>query len=128
MKFESLVALAAALGAATACTSPMNDGVVCTEQLVPGILVHVVDSVSGSQTVSGGMAIAVDGAFRDSVSFSANASTSLSLPLAYERQGTYAVTVRTPGYATWLKTGVQVTKGVCHVNTVSLTAKLQPGS
>jgi hypothetical protein len=126
MRFESLVVVAVALGVATGCTSPMNDGVVCTAQLAPGILVHVVDSVSGALTASGGMAIAVEGAFRDSVSFSANASTSLSLPLAYERQGTYAVTVRTPVYATWLKTGVQVTKDVCHVNTVSLTAKLQP--
>ncbi|MEO5580406.1 MAG: PEGA domain-containing protein [Gemmatimonadaceae bacterium] len=47
------------------------------------------------------------------------------LSLAYERAGTYTVTVTKPGYREWRRTGVQVGRDECHVITVPLTARLQ---
>jgi hypothetical protein len=46
-------------------------------------------------------------------------------PLAYEKPGTYEVTVQQTGYRLWTRTNVQVTRDECHVQTVSLTALLQ---
>ena len=43
-----------------------------------------------------------------------------------ERPGTYEVRVEHPGYAPWVRTGVEVTEGRCHVNTRDVLAKLQP--
>jgi hypothetical protein len=50
-----------------------------------------------------------------------------SLPLlgAGERGGTYRVVVQKPGYEDWVKTGVVVAEGRCHVVTTTLTARLQ---
>ena len=44
--------------------------------------------------------------------------------LAFERAGTYAVTVHADGYKDWSKTGVVVTKDVCHVIGVALSARM----
>ena len=46
------------------------------------------------------------------------------MALAYERAGTYTVTVHATGYRDWIKPGVTVTKDVCHVIGVLLTARL----
>jgi hypothetical protein len=45
--------------------------------------------------------------------------------LAYERAGTYTVTVEQQGYRPWSRSGVRVTKDECHVRGVSITARLQ---
>ncbi len=39
--------------------------------------------------------------------------------------GTYTVTILKPGYKPWTAAGVTVTKDVCHVRGVALTAMLQ---
>lgn len=57
--------------------------------------------------------------------------TSSGLPdgtyaLAYEKPGTYAVTVEQTGYRLWTRGNVPVTRDECHVQTVSLTAPIQP--
>jgi hypothetical protein len=115
MKFEPLAV--ALLLEVVACSSPFSGGTLCTEQFAAGITVSPIDSVTGAP-VAGATAIARDGAFVDS-------TTDLNM-IAGERAGTYSVTVRKTGYATWLRSGVNVTRDECHVKTVSLTAKLQP--
>jgi len=44
---------------------------------------------------------------------------------AYERAGTYTVTLSQPGYLPWRASLVHVTRDECHVNTVTVTALLE---
>lgn len=108
----------------SACSSP-ND-VVCTLIAVPGINVLVRDSVSGAFGSNGATATAVDGTYTDTNGFPAiSTQPELPISLAYEREGTYAVTVAKTGYKAWNTSGIRVTRDVCHVRTVTLTARLQ---
>jgi hypothetical protein len=127
MRFESLVVVAMALGAATGCSSPMNDGIVCPDIFIPGLAVTVVDSASGAGVAAGATVIARDGAFADSTARPATGSDTAPFSLA-GRAGAYSLTVRKSGYGTWTKNGIQVVnQDACFVKTVSVTAKLQPG-
>jgi hypothetical protein len=49
-------------------------------------------------------------------------------PLVYEKAGTYTVTVERSDYRPWIRANVKVTRGDCHVATVSFTALLQPST
>lgn len=82
--------------------------------------------MSGALTAAGATVIARDGAYADSATVPADGSNSTPVGLAGERAGTYSITVRKAGYQTWSKGGVLVTKDVCHVIPVQVTAKLQP--
>lgn len=106
------------------CSSP-ND-VACTLIVVPGIDVLVRDSISGSFGSNGATATAVDGSFTDTNGFPENfTQPETPISLAHEREGTYSVTVTKAGYKAWTTSGVRVTRDVCHVRTVTLTARLQ---
>jgi hypothetical protein len=106
------------------CSSP-ND-VLCTEIAVPAINVFVRDSASGSFAANGATATAVDGTYTDTNGFpEIITQPELAISLAYERAGTYAVTVTKTGYRDWMTSGVRVTRDVCHVRTVTLNAQLQ---
>jgi len=99
----------------------------CSANVAPGLSVAVQDSASGAMIASGTQLIARDGAYVESSSVPANHPEldSSTLQAAGERGGTYSVTVQKPGYRDWTRSNVRVTKGECHVNTVSLTALLQ---
>jgi len=106
------------------CVSP-ND-VLCTAIAVPGINVLVRDSASGSFASDGATATAVDGGYTDTNGFPEGfAQPETPISLAYEREGTYAVTVTRAGYRAWTTSGVHVSRDVCHVRTVTFTARLQ---
>lgn len=103
--------------------------VVCTAIAVPGIQVDVRDSVTGLPATDGALGIARDGAYADTLE---TLPTMGPLPSptmlgAWERQGTYDVTVSRTNYLTWSAAGVRVTGDACHVTTVKLEANLQPG-
>jgi hypothetical protein len=100
---------------------------VCTEEARPALMVGLADSLSGVTTGFTNVTIlATDGAFADSVVMPVYPGSPYNGPvaLAYERRGTYTVSVRADGYATWIKPGVVVAGDQCHVTTVSLTARL----
>jgi hypothetical protein len=100
---------------------------VCTLEAVSGLHVTVEDSLTGAPAASGAQLIAQDGAFADTVSFPPNRPEldAQALESARERPGTYTLTVRKPGFIDWIRSGVVVTKGECHVRPVALTARLQ---
>jgi len=102
---------------AMACKSP----VVCTGVVHPGIVVIVVDSVSGAGLARGALVTAVDSGFIDTLStFSDSVATSLRA-----RPGTYRVNVSRTGYAGWGRDSVPVVRhGSCDVQTATLTARL----
>jgi hypothetical protein len=102
-------------------------GTVCTEEARPGLMVGLIDAVTGESTgFTEVSVVAVEGDHRDSVYQSAYPASPYNgpLPLAYERRGTYQVIVRASGYAPWTRSGVVVDGDVCHVITVPLTARL----
>ena len=110
-----------------ACTTrtpetPPAGGVICTMEARAGLTVEIVDSTSGAPAADGAKVLAVSAATRDSASGTAGVST---VSLAYERAGTYTVTVTRPGYRTWSRSNVEVTRDQCHVIPVRLVARLQ---
>jgi hypothetical protein len=104
-----------------ACHHEDTDGIVCTLEARPGLQVTVVDSVSSAPITSALTITATDGAYADTAKF----ITGGSAGLAYERAGIYTVEVTAASYLVWRQSQVSVTKGICHVNTVSLSAKLR---
>ena len=126
MRSKRIVVLVLAAASMTGCSLIFDPGV-CTANVAPGVNVLVQDSASGARVASGAQLIARDGAYADSSSYPANHPELDSSPLqgAFERGGTYSVTVRRAGYRDWTRNNVSVTKGACHVNTVTLTALLQ---
>jgi hypothetical protein len=100
----------------------ISGGTACTAQAVPGIMVDVRDSVTSAPAGRGSRIIARDGAVADTAKF-----TEFDGPygVAYERAGTYTVSVEQQGYRLWSRTGIRVTTDECHVRTVSVAARLQ---
>jgi hypothetical protein len=103
--------------AMAACKSP----VVCSGVVHPGIVVIVVDSISGAGLARGALVTAVDSGFIDTLSaFSDSVATSLRA-----RPGIYRVNVSRTGYSAWSRDSVQVVRqGTCDVQTATLTARL----
>jgi ribosomal protein S16 len=120
MSRQMLAALfIAALSAACGKGSDSNP-VVCSGEARPSLQIEVVDSTTGSP-ISDPLVWVRDGEFVDTL-------------LAYqgvhrgpfERPGTYHVHVEKDQYLSWVKSGVNVPQGRCHVETQELTARLQP--
>ena len=103
-------------------TGPLTDKV-CTNEARAGISISVRDSITDVSAGRNSRIIASSGAFADTSHETSIGD--LGYGLVYERAGTYVVTVEQVGYKLWTKSGVEVTKGDCHVNGVSLTARLQ---
>lgn len=109
------------------------DGIVapCTDEARFGISVEVVDAATGGPVLSASIfAAARDGAYADSVRFS-NADRPdpvTALGFAVERDGVYDLEITATGYSSWNRGGVRVSGGRCHVETVRLTASLQPAN
>jgi len=102
---------------------------VCTLEARAGIVITLEDSVSGSRGPFAGVSyVARDGAYRDTLFLNSVAppagQPTFQVGLAYERAGTYQVTVTASGYKPWTKSAVAVAKDACHVIPVSLTARL----
>jgi predicted lipoprotein with Yx(FWY)xxD motif len=101
----------------------------CSLEARASIAVTVVDSVSRVGLGAGSTLILEDGGYRDSVSFPIDQLMYNTMPLwalqSAEREGTYNVRVRRPGYQLWERRGVRVTADRCHVRTVELEARLQ---
>ncbi|MDQ6717850.1 MAG: carboxypeptidase-like regulatory domain-containing protein [Gemmatimonadota bacterium] len=90
------------------------------------INVAVRDSLTGLPAARGTTVIARDGAYSDSVTIPAAGFDQLLIGLAFNRIGTYSVTARKDGYVDWVKTGVQVTTGLCGIDGQLITARLRP--
>jgi hypothetical protein len=113
-----VLTLCVACGAASADASP-TDPVACTLNAVAGIVVTTVDSTTGQPVQAVAQVIAQDGAYIDKA---------IALPpqyyAAYERPGTYVVSVALAGYQLWQMPNVVVRRGQCHVTSAQLTARL----
>ena len=101
--------------------------VVCTVLAAPAVQLTVVDSLTGQSALLRSISVSIrSGGLRDTVfvaSLSAGAPP-FTVGLAYERPGTYDLSVNAAGYRTWTMNAVVVTSDLCHVVTVPLTARL----
>lgn len=100
--------------------------IVCTTEAVPAIELTAQNAESGDP-VADALAVAAEGTFADSMQTRMFGGEALA-HLALERSGTYEVSVEKDGFLTWEESGVEVDEGVCHVETVSLAARLVPSS
>lgn len=102
-------------------------GPTCATYADPGIVVSLVDSLDGNPVSAPSEVIASEGAYADTVHGPWEPFDSAwAANLAFERPGTYRVTATAEGYRPWVKDGVRVTEGRCHVRTVTLEALMQP--
>ncbi len=102
-------------------------GPICAAYAAAALNVEIRDSLTGAVPALTGLSVvARAGAYADSVKLAPfpPAYYGGSVPLAYERQGTFTVTVRADGYSPWSRSGIVVTADECHVIPVSLTARL----
>ena len=118
-----LVLPAASLSVA-GCGSDVVSGV-CLSYRGAGISVDVRDSITNALVGQGSIITASDGIVADTSEYTPFGPG--PYPLAYEMPGSFTVTVTQNGYQPWTKTGVLVTSTSdgCHVNVVSLTARVQ---
>lgn len=95
-------------------------GTICTMQFVYGISATVTDATTGANITAGSYLVAREGSYVDSVSAMGG-----FLAAAGERAGTYSVTIGRPGFSSFHRSGVVVTRDECHVTPVRLEARLQ---
>ena len=122
MKRPTLLVLIVSLLTLTAC----SDGMICTASVEPGVVVEIRDAVDDVPLAAGAAGWVREGTFNDSLRAYGvtEGGTLVSRAAADEREGTYAVEVSHPGYATWAQSGVRVKSDGCHVETVRLQARL----
>ncbi len=125
--FITMAAIAAAVTSQSCRKFSTDPGLVCTQVAIAAVYVRVEDRLNDTPPPFVGLwARAVDGNYRDSttMSFTNQQTGAVSMALAYERPGTYTVTVHANGYLDYERTGVVVTKDECHVIPVEVVARL----
>jgi hypothetical protein len=110
----------AAVVAASGCA--VIEPKACTADARAAVSVDVRDSVSNTPAGRGAVIFVRDGVYADTARF-----TEYDGPygVAYEREGTYTLTVEQVGYKPWTRSGLAVGRDDCHVKGVSLVARLQ---
>ena len=108
---------------ASTCEDSPQDDIFCTTEARAGLNVQVRLAGSSAFETTGVSVIATDGSYVEPLEFY-QGSTIFSG--AYERQGTYIITVSKPGYVTYTSLPITVTADECHVISQSLLVELQP--
>ena len=99
------------------CVPYRRPAVVVVVSLAPGVS-------AGATPVAG---VVRDGAYADSLRpHWPDPVAPRAWSAAFERPGTYAVELGVPGYYPWIRSGIRVGRGRCHVETVRLAATLVP--
>jgi hypothetical protein len=118
------------------CGDPIGCDSTCPETCRPniryGIMLNVVDSVTQTARACGATAWVRDGTYVDTLRVigwcAPESLQSMRMAGAQERPGLYDLFVERPGYYTWQRLHVRVTRGECncHVTPVLLEARLRP--
>jgi len=124
-----LILTVTALPKVASASSPLLSGtarlhVMCTAEARPGLALTLQDSATGQPLAgSGSMRLrAISVAYSDSTTAPFLMS---SWSTAWERPGTYAVTAGVDAYQPWRRDNVEVSRGICHVRTAHVLARLQ---
>ncbi len=108
-----------ALGWCAACTQPG----LCSTEAVAGIQVTTQDAISRMQLCDA-MVVVRSGTYEETLQ--AFPGTPCSYAGAYERPGTYEVTVSRTGYRNATRRDIRVTQDECHVVTQEVPVELAP--
>jgi hypothetical protein len=125
---SAIVATCLALLAATACSNSGPTDIACSQVYVYGISLKVQNAVTGARITDSAAVQIKDGGYVEAYNYlgPADQPTSGVLSAAGERAGTYSISIRKDGFAPYDTAGIKVTRDVCHVHGVQVTAKLQP--
>ena len=118
------------LALAAACSNDLPTGP-CTADRRPGIVVTIRDGTTGEPVADRALGQVEDHRHAEPLEpygYEGTPSVLASRAAAFERPGTYEVTVFASGYEPWVRSGVVVdeTRDGCHVLTVELEAALEP--
>ncbi len=111
------------LTAATGCIVGTNGN--CSDIAVAGVTVIVTDSASGARLCGGTVQLTDASGYKELVSPSGSPTTCVYSG-AFERPGTYTVSVFVQGYSADLQNNVVVSAGNCHVRTTTVQSSLHP--
>lgn len=106
--------------------NPEAPPLVCPKAPMPAIVVHLVDSLSGSPVLAPSEVVATEGVYADTVRGPPEPFAPGWAALAPGRPGTYHVDATAEGYRPWAKDGVRVPQDECGVQTVEPQALMQP--
>jgi hypothetical protein len=98
----------------------------CTLEMRAGLFVVVRDAFTGELAANGSTLRAISGTWRDSLVAPASYSGYYGWGTAWERSGTYTVTVDRNGYLPWRRDDIVVPGDLCHVTSQTLDVRLFP--
>ncbi len=90
----------------------------CAAYSVPGIVVEPYNARTGAPVGNDAVLTVHDGSYTESAPVVVGA--------AWDRPGTYSVSVRTHGYQEWTRNNIRVRQRGCQVKTIVLRARLEP--
>ncbi len=108
-----------------AMTCDEDDEIICTQEAKAGLNITVKDAVTDELLSMGVTVIAQDGSYTETLEQFPNEEVPVFIG-AWERVGTYVVTVSKEGYQTFTSEPIVVTADVCHVIPQQVTVELQP--
>ncbi len=108
-----------------AMTCDEDDEIICTQEAKAGLNITVKDAVTDELLSMGVTVIAQDGSYTETLEQFPNEEVPVFIG-AWERVGTYVVTVSKAGYQTFTSEPIVVTADVCHVIPQQVTVELQP--
>lgn len=97
----------------------------CTGEAVAGLNVIVRDENTGEVLTDGVSITAQDDDYSEILQL-VDGSSPATFAGAWERAGTYILTVQKSGYVTFLSNGIVVTANQCHVNGQTVNIELTP--
>ncbi len=99
-----------------------EDPIFCTEEARPGLEITVKDASDSAFLVEGVEVVITDGDYKETLESFTGSNTFFG---AYERTGTYIVTVRKTNYETKTSDPIVVDKDICHVITKNVEVLLE---
>ncbi len=121
---RALVLLACALLAACGSPEPPPPGTQCTEEARAAITLAVVDGAT-EDPVCDAVVTLRDGDYVERIE-GAEGVNACPYAGAWERPGTYAISVTHPAFETYTREGIDIGADECHVFSFSMTVRLQP--
>lgn len=106
------------------CTSNKIDDINCTQEARAGLNITVKNAVTNQILGTGITVTAKDESYTETLEFFNGTNQMFSG--AWEREGTYIITVSGVGYITFVSEAITVTSDECHVIPQQLQVVLQP--
>ena len=132
MKFKFGYILMAGMVLTGCSGDDIRDGILCPAVVKPGIEVFVFDAETRGAISCGSVVTIEDGDFSETIvdvnrfDGSGNCDDEGPLQGAFEREGSYTVTVSKEGYEDYVDSSVEVESDVCGVITVEIGVYLTP--